>query len=580
MKKNKKLIIISFLVIFAIIPIPVPNQAKTKITNSIEQIIGREISLGSIKYNILRNIIYLDDFKIYEKDEETTFVSFDSFDMNIELLPLILGKLKLTDITLKNPNISLEYEKDIANYVDILSNISKYNNKNESVDITVEDKKPFIKSFEIKKINVEHITFKYKDKVVEGQNIFTVVVPQISYSDAKITLIAKAIFSETGSIKVNFEYSPESGNFNSEVRLDKLELDDKLYFIRSVDKIKELKGTLNSDIRITGNLKEKEFVGNGGLDISDFMVVSEEHGELVGVKKLEIKINNIEPLKNVYLFDNIYIDNGDYYLDNVSTYINSFSNKEEIEKTIKKDIKKAKSQKIIKNDFLKLNIPKITIKDVKLYSGKNDFFLSLEGKNIGNKKGDSTINLHTKINGNESTTLNLELKKQRDISNKNDLKFISGNIDLNKLSLSILNPFFEESGSQLGGYLNLNSKINTSNGNIITENYLEVIDLVIDEKKSNFKTEMIKSKNKLILLDNDFKLSGTIDVGKLTFNSVGLNTKLPLAHVDIIKITKEDIELGNTEFKGPEVSLEMTKDKKKSPSTVDEKTPSDYIFLF
>jgi hypothetical protein len=93
-RKRLKLFSIS-LAIVIIVMIVSPFIVKNYIINNSKELIGRQIALGSLKYNYFSSTARIYDFKMFEKNEKDIFVSFDTAIVNLEPLHLIFNEKNL-----------------------------------------------------------------------------------------------------------------------------------------------------------------------------------------------------------------------------------------------------------------------------------------------------------------------------------------------------------------------------------------------------------------------------------------------------------------------------------------------------
>lgn len=560
MKKALLMVILgSILLVF--VPITIPATLKNKILTNIEEVIGRKVSLGGIKYNLGRNILYLNDFKVYEKDEKNTFIGFNSFEINIDILPLIYKKLNLSDITLRNPNIILLYNEEKANYIDIINNIDNYMKKNSTKSDDNSKSDFFIKEFEINKINIDSFTFRYKDKIVQGTNILTINAPEIYYKNNKLKANLNIDFLKKGNIKLEAKYNDKEKSFDANIKINKLLLDDKLYILKEINDIKTIRGSIDSELELSGNLTSNNYNIKGRFNGDDIKVVSLENEELLRIKKVSININDIEPILNIYDINKVYIEDGYSNTKNIMSYIKLIDKKQDksnSNKSLNDNLDKKENSKALITNFLKLEVKEVHIKNIELKDENKDLKFNLSGYNIGTHKGISNFILESTLNGEEALNLKMDLDKLKEIKAIEDLKKIKGNIKIKKFPLSMVNYLFKDGVSKLNGYLDIESNIDYTDDYIYTKNKFNINNFSVLEEDLNLKLDSLNSENNIEISQINpgyFNFKGTIKAKKIDYKSIEAKGFLEEVEIDVNKINPTKVDLKLINIKNPTVYI-------------------------
>ena len=577
MNKKLRLLLLGIILGLTFIPITLPNKMQNKITDIAEEYTGRKVQLGDVKYNILRNIIYVDKFAIYEKNDTDVFISFDSFDINLDLFPLLYHKLKLSDITLKNPNLSLEYDKDKANYMDIIDSISKHSTGDNTKE-KQGDTESFIKSVEVKKVKIESFTFRYKDKVVSGKNIFTINIPELLYSNEELKFDGDIDFFDKGKLEVQGEYHKNRQKYSLSIKSIQLLLDDKLYLIKAMNKLKSIDGIIDSNLQIEGDIKKKLLKIDGFFKGSNLKVITEENKELLDIKTINTNIIDISPLENRYIIEEVVVEDTFFDIDNVNSYLKSIGNNTKKQKNGENSSTKT-INKEEKNPFIVFELDKLDLENLQIKNTTGLYKINVEGSDLGTKKGSSKFNLKSRYNNESETTIKLHLNKIKDIESLEDIKTASGNVEIKNFTLSMFDYIFRESKSELNGNLNIMSNFKYLDDHIQSTNKILFSDININEADARVEIKKLESNNQINISNNNFSFQGDLSGDDFNIVSSGFMSKLKKLDIDVNKITKEDIKIKNIVITEPKIKVEEIKSSKKN-TVSNEKTPVNVVFRF
>ncbi len=326
MKKYIKWILLGLLMGVIIFMVKLPSMVQGFAVTRLEETLGRRVEAGRFRYNYARNILYIEDFKIYEEDGERLFAYFEFFNVNIDIIHLIRGIFYIKELTLVDPSLRIEHNGERWNYEDILDNIGR-EKKEEAAGMEEEG---FIKKVELKDITVESFVLYYEDRVIKAENDFTLETPQILYQGGTFTLDSVIDFYRKGKVTVDIEYR-EDGSLTGTLETERLLLNDKLYIPKAVYKLESIEGVVDSALEFTGNIKTMDFTVRGTLDGRKLRVVSKDMGELLYLETLKGKVDEISPLQGRYRIGGSEISQGRIDIVRIIEYADSISSEEEEE---------------------------------------------------------------------------------------------------------------------------------------------------------------------------------------------------------------------------------------------------------
>lgn len=296
---------IIFITAIIIFLIRLPRMVEEVAVNRLERSFGRKIETGPFKYNYFRNILYIDNFKIYEDDGERVFASFDSFNVNIEILPILRRDFYIKELTLENPNLRIEYVDGIPNFRSIIESIGR-EEKEQAAGVEEEG---YFRMVELKNVTINSFILQYEDKIIKAENDFTLESPDIYYERGNFNFSSKINFKGEGSLQIDMVYS-DTKDYEGRLILKRVDLGDKLYILKSNYKLDDIEGVVSADLEFSGNTVENILSLRGVLSGDDILVKSTEYGELVSLQGLAVDIDEISTGSRNYYFKEVNLDTG------------------------------------------------------------------------------------------------------------------------------------------------------------------------------------------------------------------------------------------------------------------------------
>lgn len=327
MKKYIKWILLGLLMGVAVFMVKLPSMVQGFAVKRLEENLGRRVEAGRFRYNYARNILYIEDFKIYEEDGERLFAYFEFFNVNIDIIHLIRGIFYIRELTLVEPVLRIEHRDERWNYEDILENIGREKMEEAKGD----EDEGFIKRVELQNIRVESFAFYYEDRIIQAENDFTLETPQILYEGGVFTLDSAIDFHKKGKVNVDIEYK-EDGSLSGSIETEKLLLNDKLYIPKALYNLESVEGVVDSALEFTGNVKTLDFTVRGTLDGKKLRVVSNDMGELLYLGSFKGEVEEIRPLQGRYRIKKSETSQGRIDIVRIMDYADSISPPEEEEK--------------------------------------------------------------------------------------------------------------------------------------------------------------------------------------------------------------------------------------------------------
>ena len=310
----KKVIIIvsAFLLIIILIALFIaPPLAKSYVVKNSPELIGRQIKLEKLSLNYFTMSVSLQDFILYEEDTETPFISFSTFDVNLQPWYLFRSELVIQELMIDGLKVHIVQHDSTFNFDSIINFL--LSDDSEEIEPLITDSvesEPF--KFHLSNMELKNGEFLFTDAVI-GQDInmedLNLFVPYIGWnqedaSDAGL----KFYFTNGGFFQSTFQMDPVTGIFNTTVTINELDLSTFYGYAKQQLYIDTLQGSLNTTLRAKGNTNNLDtLVIDGWVGLSALNITSNGGQKLVSVDSLYCKIGEIKPLMSRYLIDTFKI---------------------------------------------------------------------------------------------------------------------------------------------------------------------------------------------------------------------------------------------------------------------------------
>ncbi|WP_320045801.1 DUF748 domain-containing protein [uncultured Ilyobacter sp.] len=506
MKQNKKIIItgvvLASMLFFFLVKFPV--YIKNTAIKKLEETLGRKINSGKFKYNHLTATIYLEDFQIMEADEKQVFLSFDSFNINVDPTRFITKTLYFKEISLINPTFRFEVSETGKNFDDILKRISSNKSKDSKESGT------FFKKIAVGNILVDRYTLYYTDRTIKGDSIVRFKSPKFQYADNILNFSSGLELSKKDSIALSLEADTSTGDFKGVFNAENITLDENPFIIKKIKGYDSLVGNIKAEIPFNGNFKNKIYVLRGKVHSENFNIKNETQS--ISFKSGDINLKEVT-------FPKTYINIENITLDNLVADYKKPSEKEE------KDSEKP-------FEIPDFKIGELNISDSSLLtSGNSVTKINLKGKNLTNEKdSQSDIDLSFDLDEKTSVSTSSRARFKETLKTPKDL-----------LQLISSEGKLKASGADLATLKNMENlpyKINTGDfsiGGDYTFSYPDLSALAdislkgieaSDNKGSILSLDQLKMSNKVAyhMADKKFKISGPGDLKNMVFKSSDGNT--------------------------------------------------------
>ncbi len=449
-----------------------PGYIQEVAVRTLEERTGRRVFSERVRYNYLTSTLYLEDFKIMEANEEDTFISFDSFNIDIDPMKLIFKTLFIQEITLVNPSLRIELTSEGINYAEIMENWKESQEKNSGEEVA-EEVDPFLKRIELENITIESFTLYYQDEVITADNNFTFKTPKLTYGDNLFQLSSKLDFLDGSYLDIDFHYNDSTTEFGGGFKGERIALDDKLFLPKKVLELSKLSGDVTLDLELQGKVSENICLVSGESSIRNLDILNRQEKRLLSMERGRITFPTLDIFNRNFHIEELSLDSFLLNQGELLEHLASISPSSEEERggsTLPQVAIERLSigDSVIETSLASLNGIDLTLEDFGTYEGSSKVDLSL------------TLNRRTpvKIEG--------SISKPRDLKAPEDLEEIGfrGRVRVFTLDLREVNTLSQEIPYELSGLMNIDSHLTYSRDRIRSKNTIFLEDFSAMEKTS------------------------------------------------------------------------------------------------
>jgi len=181
------------LIIIALIALP--YEAKKYINEHGKEYTGRKLAVEQIRINYFTKTLQVIDFKMFEPDDQQSFIAFDTLLVKINPVRLLSSELDIDQIRLVKPEVNIVRRDTIFNFDDIIAFL-KSKPKGEP---TKKSSGPY--KYILKNISLEKGKLSFNDKGANYTNIMKdlrFAIPYISYNEEEISKVGLKFYFENG----------------------------------------------------------------------------------------------------------------------------------------------------------------------------------------------------------------------------------------------------------------------------------------------------------------------------------------------------------------------------------------------
>ena len=202
-KKTLKWVLVSIAIILVLGWFLVPLLVKNYAIKNSKELIGRQIDIDRLRMNFFTGNVHMNGFEMYEPDEQTVFVSFDTLNVNIEPYQFIFNKKVVEQFYLQGLYVHVIQKDSTFNFDDLVA----FHSTEEETEEPQEEE-PF--KYILSNLELKDAHFVYEDRNLNDTtdiDDFSFFIPQISWDQAeKSNADIKFNFKQRRLFGIQYEY--------------------------------------------------------------------------------------------------------------------------------------------------------------------------------------------------------------------------------------------------------------------------------------------------------------------------------------------------------------------------------------
>lgn len=326
-------LLIIIVIVVAIVAIAASPIAKKYVEEHDTQLVGREVAVEKLCFNIFNGKIKFQDVTFFEADASTTFMTIDTFNVQCQLLKLLNKEVIITHAYIKTLNATLLQDGDSLNINDVIAFFTPE-----------EDAPPGTWRVGLNDIKIRTSNILYRDLQMNTDlniNNLNLNVPSLYLSGEKETNAGVEFdLSDNGHFKISMDYGMGDNHFGLLLNIKNLGVDIVAPYIQQAINAGEIGGLLSADLKIIGNTQHfSEMAIEGDVSLSDFEVTDVDDEEFAKIDSIFVGVEKMDFLNKKYIFSSAKVMglNVNYQIfadgsDNLSKLLNN-SKTEEITST-------------------------------------------------------------------------------------------------------------------------------------------------------------------------------------------------------------------------------------------------------
>jgi hypothetical protein len=269
--------------------------------------IGRSISWEKFKVNYFTGTVKLIDFKLYELDDSSIFVSFDTLILDAEPYQMLRDEIVVEQLYLSGLNLHVVMYDTAFNFDDLLHLALDTIPTNES-EVAAEPLRFQLSNLELTKalITIKDVSI---DERMELSN-FDFFIPYVGWNqEDKSQAGLKFNFKKGGYFQSAINVNPNKGDFEALIKLKQLDLSSYHEFVLKHLDIGFFKGLTDVEVNLAGNINRlEETLASASMQLYNFELQDSKDKLIVAIKQLNLKVSEADQSRNRIIIDTLSLN--------------------------------------------------------------------------------------------------------------------------------------------------------------------------------------------------------------------------------------------------------------------------------
>ena len=282
-----------------LVPLLVKNYA---IKNS-KEMLGRQIDIERLRFNYFTGNIHMNGFKMFEADESTVFVSFDTLNVNIEHYQFVFNKKVVVQFYLQGLYVHIIQQDSTFNFDDLVA----FHSAEEETEEPQEEE-PF--KYILSNLELKDAHFVFEDRNLNDTtdiDDFSFFIPQISWDQAeKSNADIKFNFKQEGYLESSLNINPVDGAYDAQIKIYHLYLNPFIKRFQEYAEVSSVEGFLDTDLKIEGNTNEIEkSIVSGRTVLNNLIMKDNDSKEFLTAEQIICSLKEIDYFNDSYHIDTL-----------------------------------------------------------------------------------------------------------------------------------------------------------------------------------------------------------------------------------------------------------------------------------
>ena len=517
--------------------------AKSYIEEHDKELLGREVSVDNIDISLLHSAVCIDGVKVFEQDEKTKFLSFDSLFVDINLFDLLSKEVNLQHVHLRGIDVKVLQRDSVFNFSDIIEHFSQPDT------VAVADTTPSSWAVGIYDIRLRHCKALYNDKVLNSKfelNDVNIDVPGIYFSNKPTDVDLNLNFENGGSLKAKMSYDMESSRFQINTSIRNFSIACVKPYMRQGVRVGDVSGLLDVDATMKGDFNHiMNFTISGKSSLKNVKVTDDLGRLVLSANRTSAELVRLNLTDNEIHLGTVDGDGiGSQFIvdkagDNISYFVNSpeAAERREERDSIAQTLPDSVKQAVVDKNPLKFIIDKVDMRNMTMHmedASQSETFVydvkdfCVKAENVTLDKPNDVF-----VSGRLGKTGSMEGRWRGDMY---DMANQNLTLTLNNVDLTEFNPYFHPLFAYriVGGNMSVVSQNVITNNELKGVNKLSVMGCSVEKDKqvenAEFKVPLktalyvITDKNGKISID--LPVTGNIDSPEFNYKKIITKTLL------------------------------------------------------
>ena len=287
--KRKLLIAALAIILMLIVSIMIftPPVARWYINKHGKELIGRNINLEKIRINYFTFTFRIIGFKLFEKNDTSVFIKFDTLLVDLQPIKLIQSELVVKRLWLINPVSGITKRDTVFNFSDIIDFFSTTDTT--AVKDTVSSKSDY--KFEFSDIRLSKGRISYTDEDIHNTTLLknlSFSIPYLSWNQKESSKAGlKFNFRNGGYFMADGSFDPGSGDFIAKIIISNLDISEFAGYVKPYIYLNSIGGLAGCNVTINGNSDLLDSLSvKGNLLVNSFSATDKMDRKILGVDTL------------------------------------------------------------------------------------------------------------------------------------------------------------------------------------------------------------------------------------------------------------------------------------------------------